>query len=67
MADQYVNLDYLPTTALKEWIDAHLYYLPEAIKSDECISWCKTMNILTLELNKRQISVKGLNLDISGE
>jgi hypothetical protein len=56
MLPRPIMLDWLPTPALKEFIEAHWYYLPESIHKDTK-AWMLTMQELLCELNSRNLKV----------
>lgn len=56
MLPRPIMLTWIPTDALKEFIHAHWYYLPESIHKDTK-AWMLTMQELLCELNSRGLKV----------
>lgn len=52
-----IMLDWIPTTALQEFIEHHWYYLPESIEKDTK-AWMITMQELICQCNERNLKVK---------
>lgn len=50
-------LSHCPTNSLKEWFDAHWYYLPEAIEAKNYQEWCETLLEIKLELASRGVVI----------
>lgn len=57
MSEAKIMLDWIPTTALREFIEHHWYYLPESIEKDP-LSWMFTMQELLCELHSREMATK---------
>jgi len=53
-----ITLYWIPTTALKEFIEFHWYYLPESIANNQSADWMLTMQELILQLEERHLKVK---------
>lgn len=56
MLPRPIMLNWLPTDALKEFIEAHWYYLPESIHKDTK-AWMLTMQELLCEARSRDLTV----------
>lgn len=56
MATNNIMLDWIPTTALQEFIESHWYYLPESIEKDTK-AWMLTMQELICQLNERDLKI----------
>jgi hypothetical protein len=57
MATKNIMLDWIPTTALQEFIEYHWYYLPESIEKDTK-AWMLTMQELICQLEERGLRVR---------
>lgn len=57
MATSNIMLDWIPTTALQEFIESHWYYLPESIEKDTK-AWMLTMQELICQLEERHLKLK---------
>jgi hypothetical protein len=57
MSEKEFMLDWIPTTALKEFVEAHWYYLPESLTQKNPKDWMFTMQELLCELNSRKFKV----------
>lgn len=49
-----LSLQGIPNSALAEWIETHLYYMPESISKGECIEWMETMQTLIQEAEREE-------------
>jgi hypothetical protein len=58
MATKNIMLDWMPTTALQEFIEYHWYYLPESIAMNQSADWMLTMQELIVLLEERHLKVK---------
>ncbi len=57
MSEPKFMLEWIPTTALKEFIAHHWYYLPESLEKDNA-AWIATMIDLLCEIRSRGMSVE---------
>lgn len=58
MTTANIMLDWMPTTALQEFIEYHWYYLPESIAMNQSTDWMLTMQELICELESRNLKIK---------